>query len=195
MTKSLKVAVADDEPDVLEFYEVILSELGHEVTCLARNGRELVDQCRASRPDLVIIDVKMPKLDGIDAIRQLSEGHPIPAIVVSGFHDPETLQRAEEDHVLAYLIKPIREADLVAAIRIAMRQYEESEALRTEVVGLLQAMDDQQTIVCATRALMKLGLNDEQAAEQLQELARQHNRPLAEIARTVEAIQKLPAKS
>ena len=103
--------------------------LGHQVVAVAKDGRELVEQCRTAHPDLVITDIKMPDMDGIDAATQIYRNGPIPVILVSAYHDPEFIRRAEADHILAYLVKPIKQADLEPAIAIAMRRFEQFQAL------------------------------------------------------------------
>ena len=89
---------------------------GHQVVAVAQTGRELVELCAATRPDLVITDIKMPDMDGIDAATQIYRNGPVPVILVSAYHDPEFIDRAEADHILAYLVKPIKQADLEPAI-------------------------------------------------------------------------------
>src|SRR5262249_54265434 len=116
MTRSLKIAVADDELDMRDFLQQILPMLGHEVVAVARDGKELIELCAATRPALVITDIKMPDMDGIDAASQIYRHAPVPIILVSAYHDPEFIRRAEADHVLAYLIKPIKQSDLEPAI-------------------------------------------------------------------------------
>src|SRR5205807_4434541 len=103
MTQPLRIVVADDEPDMRDYFKKILPRLGHQVVAAAETGRELVEQCRALRPDLVITDVKMPDLDGIDAAGEIFRAEPVAVIIVSAYHDPELLERASADHVLAYL--------------------------------------------------------------------------------------------
>jgi len=120
MSVSLRVAIADDEPRIRDFLWKCLENLGHQVICGARTGRELVEQCRELRPDLVVSDVKMPDMDGIDATDEIYRFAAIPVILVSAFHDDELVQRATSKHILAYLVKPVKEADLGPAIRIAM---------------------------------------------------------------------------
>jgi response regulator NasT len=99
MMQYLRIAVADDEPDMRDYFKKSLSRLGHQVVAVAQNGRELVEQCRAVRPDLVITDIKMPDMDGIDAATQIDRDGPIPVILVSAFHEPELIARAEADHI------------------------------------------------------------------------------------------------
>ena len=88
MTRAIRIAVADDEPRMRDYYQNILPLLGHQVICAAQTGRELVQFCQKSRPDLVVTDIKMPDLDGIDAISEIGRSEPIPAILVSAYHDP-----------------------------------------------------------------------------------------------------------
>jgi response regulator NasT len=127
MSTPLRIAVADDEPDMRDYFRKCLKRLGHEVVAVAQNGRELVEMCRAVRPDLVITDVKMPELDGIDAAGEISRERPVPVILVSAYQDVALAERAEADHALGYLVKPIKQADLEAAIALAVRRRESGE--------------------------------------------------------------------
>ena len=131
MSRRLRIAVADDESFVRDYLSELLPRLGHEPLA-ARGGRELLELCRRQKPDLVITDIKMPDLDGIDAAIQIYQKWPIPVILVSAFHDPALIGRAEADHILGYLVKPIKPADLEPVIALAVRRFEQFEALRRE---------------------------------------------------------------
>ena len=144
MTQPLRIAVADDEPDMRDYFAKILPRLGHHVVAQARDGRELVEQCRAVRPDLVITDIKMPEMDGIDAAVAIYKETPAPVILVSAFHDASLIERAEADHILGYLVKPIKQADLAPAITLATHRFEQFEQLRREAADLKQALGDRQ---------------------------------------------------
>src|ERR1700730_13572629 len=100
MTRALRIAVADDEPRMRDYFQKILPGLGHEVVSVAKTGRELVEQCRTSRPDLIITDINMPELDGIDAAIEIYQWAAIPVLLVSAYHDAELIKRAEADHIL-----------------------------------------------------------------------------------------------
>ena len=139
MTRSLRIAVADDELDMRDYFRKILPLLGHEVVAAAENGRELVAQCRALRPDLVITDIKMPDMDGIDAAAQIYRDGPVPVILVSAYHDAEFIRRAEADHILAYLVKPIKQADLEPAIALAIRRFEQFQGAKARRPPILKA--------------------------------------------------------
>src|SRR5262245_32372554 len=106
MSASLRVVFADDEPDMRAYFRKLLPRLGHQVVGEARTGRELVELCKHHQPDLVITDIKMPDMDGIDAASQIYQDRPVPVILVSAFHDAELIARAEADHILGYLVKP-----------------------------------------------------------------------------------------
>jgi two-component system, response regulator PdtaR len=186
MSRSLRIAVADDEPDMRDYFRTILPVLGHEVVAVAGTGLELVEQCRASRPDLVITDIKMPDMDGIDAAARIYKQAPVPVILVSAHHDPETVRRAEAEYVLAYLVKPIKQADLEPAIAIALGRFEQFQALHRESADLKQALEDRKTIEKAKGVLMKkAGLDERDAFRRLQKLASDKNKKLVEIARII----------
>jgi two-component system, response regulator PdtaR len=183
MNPTLRIAVADDEPRMREFYKEVLPLLGHEVVCAASSGRELIAGYQASRPNLIITDIRMPDLNGIEAVREIWRQEPVPIILVSAHDDAELLNQAGEYHVLAYLVKPIKKQDLQPAILIAARRFEEFQSLRKETADLRQALQDRKLIERAKGILMKRTGQDEAAAfRTLQKLARDKNRKLAQIA-------------
>lgn len=115
MTRALRIAVADDEPDVRDYFQRILPRLGHEVVATAANGRELVELCREKQPDLIIADIRMPDMDGDVAIRQICSDRPTPFILISAYSKP--LSRDGFDSIgRAYLTKPINREILEEAI-------------------------------------------------------------------------------
>lgn len=186
MNRSLRVAVADDERDMRDFFREFLPPLGHTVVGTAATGAELVAMCRAEKPELVITDIKMPDMDGIDAAAAVCRDHPVPVILVSAFHERELLERAEAEHVLAYLVKPIKAADLMPAIGIALRRFEQFQALRREADDLRQALEDRKLIERAKGVLMKrAGLDEAEAFRRMQKLASEKSRKLVDIAAAI----------
>jgi response regulator NasT len=186
MNRSLRIVVADDEVDLRDYFAKTLPRLGHHVVGVAKTGRELVDQCRTLNPDLVITDIKMPELDGIDAALQIYQRRPVPIVLVSAYHDADLIERAEADHVLGYIVKPIKQADLVPAIALAVRRFEEFQALRQEADDLRQALEDRKVIERAKGLLMKkVGLDEEESFRRLQKLASDKNIKLVEVARSL----------
>jgi response regulator NasT len=186
MNEPLRIAVADDEPDMRDYFAKILPRLGHRVVVVAENGAELVEHCRAVHPDLVITDIKMPDMDGIDAALQLYRDRPVPVILVSAYHDPELIRRAEADHIMGYLVKPIKQADLEPIIALTMRRFEQFEQLRQEAADLRQALEDRKLIERAKGILMKRAVLDEPTAfRRLQKTASDRNLKLVEVARMI----------
>ena len=183
MTQSLRIAIADDEPDMREYFQKILPVLGHTVVSAAATGKELVDHCRTHQPDLVISDIKMPDMDGIDAASEIYRHNAIPVILVSAYHDASSIERAASDHILAYLVKPIKQADLEPAIGLAMRRFAQFQSLWKEATDLRQALADRKIIERAKGVLMKrAGMNEQDAFRRLQKLASEKNRKLVDIS-------------
>jgi response regulator NasT len=186
MKRPLRIAIADDEIDMRDYLARILPRLGHEVVSAAANGKELVVHCQQLHPDLVITDIRMPEMDGIDAAIVICREQPIPIILISAFHDPNLIARAEQDHVLAYLVKPIKQADLDTAIALATRRFEQFQALRAEADDLRQALENRKLIERAKGILMKkAGLSEQDAFRRLQNAASKRNKKLNEVAQSV----------
>jgi response regulator NasT len=198
MSQNLRISVADDEQDMRDFFERMLPLLGHQVISLAETGRELVEHCRTLKPDLIITDIKMPDMDGIEAANIIGQKCPTPVILVSAYHDDESLERAVADHVLGYLVKPIGKADLQPAISVAMRRFAELQALRKESTELRQALADRKIIEQAKGILMKVtGADEKDAFRRLQDLAAERNQKLIDAAQNIVAMEKAfrPASS
>ncbi len=140
---NLRISVADDEPDMREFYQRMLTHLGHRVVSCSANGRDLVDECLKQLPDLVITDLKMPKMDGLEAAERIGHEFPVPVILVSAFHSPDSVERASAAHVQAFLTKPIKLADLAPTIDLACRRFHRLHVLQQEEVELQHARQDQ----------------------------------------------------
>jgi response regulator NasT len=191
MSHALRIAVADDEQDMRDFLERMLSRCGHQVVAVAENGRQLVEHCRALQPDLIITDIKMPEMDGIEASLQLFHECPAPVILVSAYHDADLIQRAESNHVMAYLVKPIGQADLEPAIAVAMQRFSEMQSLRKEAADLRQSLADRKVIEQAKGVLMKVAkVTEKDAFRRLQELAADKNQKLIDAAQSVLALEK-----
>jgi response regulator NasT len=189
---SLRVAVADDERDTCQFFRELLPFLGYDLVAVAETGRQLIEQCRSARPDLVITDIKMPDLDGIDAVAEINREREVPTILVSAHHDAELLGRAGADYIMAYLVKPIKPVDLQAAITLAVQRFEQFRKLRADAAGLRQALEDRKVIERAKGALMqRLGLSEEECYRRLQKMASDHNTKLIDAAQKVLAAEEV----
>jgi AmiR/NasT family two-component response regulator len=183
---SLRVAIADDDADIRDTLEKMLVSLGHRLAFAAGTGRELVDRCLSTGADLIMTDIRMPDMDGLDAATLIYQQSPTPIILLSGYCDRELIQRAEENHVSAYLVKPVTQVQLEPAIALATRRYEEFKSLKKEAADLRQALADRKVIERAKGLMMKhMGVEEQEAFRRLQKLASSKNRRMVEVAEMI----------
>jgi response regulator NasT len=185
MTRGLRILVADDEKDTREYLQQLLARLGHQVA-VAADGAQLAELARRVEPDLIVTDIKMPGMDGIEAAATLNEGREIPVILVSGHHEADLLARVAGSHIMAYLIKPVGPADLEAAVAVAMARFGQYQLVRKEAHDLRQALEDRKVIERAKGAVMRrLGVDEEEAFSRLRKMATNGNFRLADAARKI----------
>ena len=194
MSRSLRIAVADDEPVMCEYLEKTLPLLGHKVVAVATSGRELIDLCAKSEPELIITDIKMPDMDGIEAAGIVVQNRPVPVILVSAYHDPKLIERAGAEYVQAFLVKPIKQADLETSIGVALQRYEQFRALYREAQDLRQALADRKVIERAKGIVMNRTGQPEQAVfQRMQKLASSRNMKMVDLAQMVLTVEELLA--
>jgi two-component system, response regulator PdtaR len=183
-----RILVAEDETIIRLDLRDLLERSGFEVCAEARDGVEAVELARAERPDLALMDVKMPRLDGIEAARRILDERPIPIVMLTAYGQDELVSRAVEAGVFGYLVKPFRESDLLPAIRTATARHEELQALREEAESLAEALAARKMIERAKGLLMaKEGLTEEEAFARLRKASQISGRPLRVIADAVVA--------
>jgi AmiR/NasT family two-component response regulator len=154
----------------------------------ARDGEEAVALARELEPDLAIMDVKMPKLDGIEAARKIMAERPIPIVMLTAYGQDELVSRAVEAGVFGYLVKPFRESDLLPAIQTARARHEELAALREEAESLAEALVARKAIERAKGLLMeKEGLSEQDAFARLRKASHVSGRPLKVVAEAIVA--------
>ena len=133
MKLPLRIAVADDDPDMRRFLYRVLTHEGHRVVAVADTGRELIQACHDNPPDLVITGVRMRDMDGLTAVHEICSANAVPAIVVSDDTGDELLARAGREPVYAFLVKPIKMDDLRPAIWFTMHRFMEANNLRLQL--------------------------------------------------------------
>ena len=181
-----RILVAEDETIIRLDLRDLLERSGFEVCAEARDGVEAVELARAERPDLAIMDVKMPRLDGIEAARRILDERPIPIVMLTAYGQDELVSRAVEAGVFGYLVKPFRESDLLPAIATARARHEELVALREEAESLSDALAARKVIERAKGLLMaKEGLTEAEAFDRLRRASQVSGRPLRVIAEAV----------
>jgi AmiR/NasT family two-component response regulator len=182
----VRILVAEDETIIRLDLRALLESAGFEVCAEARDGLEAVELARSEQPDLAILDVKMPRLDGIEAARRILDERPIPVVMLTAYGQDELVSRAVEAGVFGYLVKPFRESDLLPAIRTARARYDELAALREESESLAEALAARKAIERAKGLLMaKEGLSEEDAFARLRKASQVSGRPLRVIAEAV----------
>jgi len=179
----VRILVAEDETIIRLDLRALLERAGFEVCAEARDGEEAVALARELTPDVAIMDVKMPKLDGIEAARRILNERPIPIVILTAYGQDELVQRAAEAGVFGYLVKPFREQDLLPAIRTARARHEELAALREEAESLAEALTARKAIERAKGLLMeKEGLSEQDAFARLRRASQISGRPLKVVA-------------
>jgi two-component system, response regulator PdtaR len=182
----VRVLIAEDETIIRLDLRELLERAGFEVVAEARDGEEAVALARSERPDVAIMDVKMPKLDGIEAARRILDEAPLPIVMLTAYGQHELVSRAVEAGVFGYLVKPFREADLLPAIHTARARHEELTALREEADTLAEALAARKAIERAKGLLMeKEGLSEQEAFARLRKASQVSGRPLRVIAEAV----------
>ena len=164
----------------------MLERAGFEVVAEARDGREAVALASEHLPDLAVMDVKMPDLDGIEAARQMLEQRQIPIVMLTAFSEAALVGRAVDAGVFGYLVKPFRESDLLPAIEAAQARHAELQALRDEAGSLRDALEARKLIERAKGLLMeKDGLSEGEAFARLRGASQQTGRPLRDVAEAI----------
>src|SRR6059036_1292974 len=182
----VRILVAEDETIIRLDLRELLERAGFEVCAEARDGLEAVELARSEEPDLAVLDVKMPRLDGIEAARRILDERPIPIVMLTAYGQDELVSRAVEAGVFGYLVKPFREQDLLPAIRAARARHEELLELREEAESLADALASRKTIERAKGLLMeKEGLSEQDAFARLRKASQVSGRPLRVIADAV----------
>jgi two-component system, response regulator PdtaR len=188
MAKRVSVLVGEDETIIRLDLCAQLQESGYTVSGQASNGHEAVALARTLQPDIAVLDVKMPGLDGIEAARMILAERPIPILMLTAYNDEQLVQRAAKAGVYAYLVKPFRPADLMPAIETAVARYEEMRALRDETATLADALAARKAIERAKGLLMEReGLTEADAFARLRRASQISGQPLKAIAEAVVA--------
>jgi AmiR/NasT family two-component response regulator len=179
----LRILVAEDETLIRLDLKEILEQAGFDVCAEARDGEEAVALAKSTEPELAILDVKMPRLDGIEAARRILDERSIPIVMLTAYGQDELVSRAVEAGVFGYLVKPFRESDLLPAIKAARARHEELEALREEAESLADALATRKVVERAKGLLMEReGLSEQDAFARLRRASQVSGRPMKVVA-------------
>ena len=152
----MRVLIVDDESLIRMDLRDIIESCGHEVVAEGTNGVEALALCKKHKPDIILMDVKMPELDGIEAARQIGFHHEAPVVLLTSYSQQDLINKARESGVYGYLIKPVREEQLVPTLEMALGRYHSDAELREKMAELEQSLEDRKIIQKGTGILMEL---------------------------------------
>lgn len=183
---SRTVAIIDDNASERLVVKGLAEESGLKVIAEGANGEEAVAVCKGKKPDLVIMDVKMPVMDGVEAAARIARECPTPVILLTASDDEETVRRAVGAGVFAFLVKPVRFESLLPAAELAVARFEEFSLLRKENAELKGAMEARKTIEKAKGLLMeKEGITEAEAFARIRRISMDKRKTMKEVAEVI----------
>jgi len=179
----VRILIAEDETIIRLDVRTLLEKAGHEVVAEARDGEEAVALAAEHDPDVIVMDVRMPHLDGIEAARQITDRKPVPIVMLTAYAEQDLVTRASEAGAFAYLVKPFREVDLLPALNTARARFEELEALREEAADLAEALASRKAVERAKGILMsKDGIDEAEAFRRIRAASQKTGRTMRVVA-------------
>lgn len=179
----MRVLIAEDETIIRLDVRVILEKAGHEVVAEARDGEEAVALAAEHEPDLIVMDVRMPHMDGIEAARAISDRRPVPIVMLTAYAEEDLVARAAEAGAFGYLVKPFREVDLLPAIDTARARFDELAALRAEASDLAEALASRKAVERAKGILMRQeGIDEAEAFRRIRAASQKTGRTMRVVA-------------
>ncbi len=168
----MRILVVDDEVLIRMELQDLLTSKGHEVVALARDGVEAIEQCQALRPDVVLMDIQMPKLTGIEAAKQMRHAQLAPVVLLTAYQEEELVTKAWESGVFGYLLKPVKEEQVVPALLMAVARFKDEQQLREEKKVLETTLEERKWIARATSILgAQKGISEEESYQRIRSYA------------------------
>ena len=181
----MRVLIAEDEALIRMDLREMLSEQGHEIVGEARDGGEAIELARSLRPDVVFMDISMPRVNGIEAAAILGEEHIAPVVMVTAFSQASYVEQAAAAGAMAYIVKPFSAADVLPAMAVAVSRYTEAASLTAEIADLSERLETRKVVDRAKGILMARGMDEPEAFKRLQRLAMDKRKTIREIAEAV----------
>ncbi len=184
--KRWRIIIADDESLIRLDLREMLTHLGYEVIAEAGDGRSALDLARRLRPDLLIMDIKMPDIDGISAAEELTRERIAPVVLLTAYSDQGLVERAREAGVVGYVVKPFREAELMPVIELSRARFDEFRTLEREVGSLKDALETRKSIERAKGVLMEVhGLREAEAFHRIRKTSMDARKSMKEVAEAI----------
>ena len=182
----MRVLIVDDESLLRMDLRDILESSGHEVVAEGTNGVEALSLCQEHQPDVVLMDVKMPELDGIEAARQLARLHIAPVVLLTAFSQEDLVEKARQSGVYGYLIKPLREEALMPALQMAIGRFQEEKDLLEQMKSLENDLEERRFVEQAVNIIMKTyDLDENTAYERIRSFAMKKQMTLGKLAHQI----------
>ena len=186
MNPRYRVLVADDERPVAAGLQAQLESIGHDVIAVVGDGQHAVDFCRRALPDVAVLDIEMPGLDGITAARQIAADPATPVVILSAHGSSHLIDQAVEEGVVSYLLKPVTTTSLDAALRVAVARAKDIRGLREEVDELETSLRSRKLIERAKGILMaRRKMTESEAFRLLQKQSQDRRLPMAKLAESI----------
>ena len=187
-----KVFIAEDDVIIRMTIRMILEKNGYEVCGEAEDGKTALDKILELRPGLILTDLNMPEMNGLAMLKRVNAEYSVPSIIITGYFKKDLVEKAGKLGVSAYLMKPIDENQIMAAVEIAVKKYEEYEALKTEAESSKKALEDRKYIERAKGILMRQrDISEEEAMKFLQKKSRDKNMKLIKVAQEIIKMEEL----
>ena len=185
-TKSLRILIADDEPIIRLDLKKMLEDLGYDVVAELGDGAKAVEAARALKPDVAILDIKMPEMDGIDAAKILTEEKIAPVLLLTAYSQIDLVNRAKEAGVYSYLVKPFKEADLMPQIEVAVARWQAFLRIEEQAADLEDKLETRKAVDRAKGILMdQYALKEQEAFRRIQVQSMNTRKSMREIAEAI----------
>ena len=184
--ESLRILIADNESIIRMDLKELLEEAGHEVVGEAADGLKAVELTRKLKPDLVIMDIKMPEMDGIAAAKMISNEKLAPVLLLTAYSQKEIVEKAKDSGVLAYLVKPVKESNLFPAMEIALSRFKEYMEIEQELLDLRNSLETRKILDRAKGMLMDAyNLSEQEAFRRIQQYSMAKRKSIREVAEAI----------
>jgi response regulator NasT len=186
--KTLRVLIVDDEAVIRMGLKTMVTALGYQVVGTAANGNDALEKVKTLKPELLLLDIKMPGKDGLAVAEELAVEMPLPIIMLTAYTEKAMIERAANAAVMGYLVKPINESKLGPMIEVALTRFGEMRTVAQEAYKLRDRLEARELIEAAKRILIAAGLSEAESYNRLQMTAREKRRSMREVAEAVIAV-------
>ena len=182
----MRVLIADDEALIRMGLRTMLEDKGHKVVAAAVDGASAVQMTRTEKPEVILLDIKMPGMDGLEAARKIMQERPTPVVMLTAFSQRELVQEAREATVFGYLVKPVKEELLDATLDLAVTRFKQWQTLQQEVKDLKKSLEAREVIEKAKRLLMdQQDLTEQQAFNKIHRTSRSRRVTMQQVAQEI----------